>query len=59
MDGQIIQTGRGDFHLNLPGELDNRGGVLLAAGNMRLQADKLTSNDHSLLGAGIHADGRQ
>ncbi|EPX9372607.1 hemagglutinin repeat-containing protein [Yersinia ruckeri] len=59
VDGQIIQTGRGDFHLNLPGELDNRGGVLLAAGNMRLQADKLTSNDHSLLGAGIHADGRQ
>ncbi|OVY82110.1 contact-dependent inhibition toxin CdiA [Yersinia pestis] len=57
VEGRVVQKGSGDFRLDLPGYLDNRGGVLLTKGNLALQAERLTSNSQSLLGAGIQADG--
>nr|WP_258141401.1 hemagglutinin repeat-containing protein [Escherichia coli] len=36
--GKLIQTGTGDFSLNLPGGVDNREGLLAANGAVRLDA---------------------
>nr|WP_089566723.1 hemagglutinin repeat-containing protein [Escherichia coli] len=36
--GSLIQTGTGDFSLNLPGSVDNREGLLAANGAVRLDA---------------------
>ncbi|UNK22917.1 hemagglutinin repeat-containing protein [Yersinia intermedia] len=56
--GVIAQTGTTDFNLNLPGDIDNRGGTLLSGGKLSLQAESLNSNGNSLLGAGVQSDGR-
>lgn len=56
--GVIAQTGTTDFSLNLPGYLDNRDGTLISAGKLSLQAERLTSNRASLLGAGVERDGK-
>ncbi|MCB5321722.1 hemagglutinin repeat-containing protein [Yersinia intermedia] len=56
--GVIAQTGTMDFNLNLPGDIDNRGGTLLSGGKLSLQAESLNSNGNSLLGAGVQSDGR-
>lgn len=56
--GVIAQTGTTDFNLNLPGDIDNRGGTLLSGGKLSLQAESLNSNSNSLLGAGVQSDGR-
>ncbi|WP_144415594.1 filamentous hemagglutinin N-terminal domain-containing protein, partial [Yersinia intermedia] len=56
--GVIAQTGTTDFNLNLPGDIDNRGGTLLSGGKLSLQAENLNSNGNSLLGAGVQSDGR-
>ncbi len=56
--GVIAQTGITDFNLNLAGYLDNRAGTLLSKGNVAVQAQRLDSNNTSLLGAGIQSDGR-
>ncbi|HHH1087237.1 TPA: hemagglutinin repeat-containing protein, partial [Yersinia enterocolitica] len=55
--GVIAQTGITDFNLNLAGYLDNRAGTLLSKGNVAVQAQRLDSNNTSLLGAGIQSDG--
>ncbi|OMK91138.1 hemagglutinin [Yersinia pestis subsp. microtus bv. Caucasica] len=56
--GLIAHTGTTDFNLNLPGDVDNRGGTLLSSGTLSLQAESLNSNGNSLLGAGVQSDGR-
>ncbi|CQI94592.1 hemagglutinin repeat-containing protein [Yersinia frederiksenii] len=56
--GVIAQTGTTDFNLNLPGDVDNRGGTLLSGGKLSLQAENLNSNGNSLLGAGVQSDGK-
>ncbi|MFW5393436.1 hemagglutinin repeat-containing protein [Yersinia sp. 2544 StPb PI] len=56
--GVIAQTGTTDFNLNLPGDVDNRGGTLLSKGNVAVNAQRLDSNGGSLLAAGVHSDGR-
>ncbi|MDN0128018.1 hemagglutinin repeat-containing protein [Yersinia massiliensis] len=56
--GVIAQTGATDFNLNLAGALDNRGGKILSSCQLSLQAETLTSNDNSLLGAGVQSDGK-
>ncbi|MHA3364404.1 hemagglutinin repeat-containing protein [Yersinia enterocolitica] len=58
LGGVIAQTGLTDFNLNLAGYLDNRAGTLLSKGNVAVQAQRLDSNNTSLLGAGIQSDGR-
>ena len=56
--GLIAQTGATDFNLNLPGNIDNRGGTLLSGGKLSLQAENVNSNASSLLGAGVQSDGK-
>ncbi|MGP2516927.1 hemagglutinin repeat-containing protein [Yersinia sp. 2545 StPb PI] len=56
--GVIAQTGTTDFNLNLPGDVDNRGGTILSKGNVAVNAQRLNSNGGSLLAAGVHSDGR-
>ncbi len=56
--GVIAQTGAADFNLNLAGALDNRGGKILSSRQLSLQAETLTSNGNSLLGAGVQSDGK-
>ncbi|WP_391592311.1 two-partner secretion domain-containing protein [Yersinia massiliensis] len=56
--GVIAQTGTTDFNLNLAGALDNRGGKILSSRQLSLQAETLTSNGNSLLGAGVQSDGK-
>ncbi len=56
--GVIAQTGATDFNLNLASALDNRGGKILSSRQLSLQAETLTSNDNSLLGAGVQSDGK-
>ncbi|MGP2518212.1 hemagglutinin repeat-containing protein [Yersinia sp. 2545 StPb PI] len=56
--GTIAQTGTTDFNLNLPGDVDNRGGTILSKGNVAVNAQRLDSNGGSLLAAGVHSDGR-
>ncbi|MDA5503309.1 hypothetical protein, partial [Yersinia ruckeri] len=58
IDGVIAQTGAADFNLKLPGYLDNRGGSLIAKGNLGIDAARLDSNGNSLLGAGVQSDGK-
>ncbi|WP_145497024.1 hemagglutinin repeat-containing protein [Yersinia ruckeri] len=58
IDGVIAQTGAADFNLKLPDYLDNRGGSLIAKGNLGIDAARLDSNGNSLLGAGVQSDGK-
>ncbi|OVZ85479.1 adhesin, partial [Yersinia frederiksenii] len=58
LGGVIAQTGITDFHLNLPGYLDNRGGTIISKGNVVAQLERIDSDAGSLLGAGVQSDGR-
>jgi len=51
--GQIVQTGNGDFRLNLAGHLDNSGGVLQTAGLASITAQSLDNDSGSLSGTTV------
>ncbi|MDR7378434.1 filamentous hemagglutinin [Rhodoferax ferrireducens] len=51
--GNIVQTGSGDFHLNLAGSFNNSGGVLQTAGRATIAAQSLDNANGSISGTDV------
>lgn len=49
--GELIQTGTGNFSLNLPGSADNRAGLIAANGTVQLDARSLDNRQGKVLAA--------